>query len=201
VAGYAERVPEIELESAPGDKTEPATEQGRELSLDAAYRAHAELVSRWIRRLDPSGDAEDLLHEVFLVASRRLSSFRGDAAVTTWLYAITLRVVAGKRRKRKLRRLLFGGFAHSEGERPGPPTPEADATRAEASRVLYELFDELSERDRTVLILFELEGLSGKQIAEVTGIAEHALWTVLHRARGRLRRAYVSRYGEPGRGR
>jgi RNA polymerase sigma-70 factor (ECF subfamily) len=190
-------VRELDLDSTTGEK-EPGVE-GQKLLLDAVYRAHAEIVSCWVRRLDPNGDAEDLLHDVFLVAGRRLAEFRGEASLSTWLYAITLRVVAGSRRKRKLRQLLFGGFARSEQTRSGPPTPEADATRAEAARVLYELLDELGERDRTVLILFELENLAGKEIAQITGIAEPALWTILHRARGRLRRAYVARYGEPER--
>jgi RNA polymerase sigma-70 factor (ECF subfamily) len=172
---------------------------GRPLTLDGVYRAHAVLVSRWIRRLDPGGDAEDLLHEVFLVVSRRLAGFRGDAALTTWLYAITLRVVGSERRKRKLRRLLFGRFAPGlTEERAAPATPEESAGRARASAVLYSLLDQLNERDRSMLILFELEGLPGKDLSEILGISEQSLWTALHRARARLRDAYVSRFGNEG---
>jgi RNA polymerase sigma-70 factor (ECF subfamily) len=185
-------VREIELEPAATQSVRP---QARRPSLDAVYREHAELVSRWILRLDPRADAEDLLHDVFLVVRRRLPGFRGDSALTTWLYAITLRVVIGQRRKRRVRLLLFGHFERGEVDRPSR-TPESDATRAEASRVLYALLDELSERDRALLIAFELEGLSGRELAEVAGVAEGNVWTLLRRARMRLRRAYVRRFGE-----
>src|SRR5688572_7062311 len=83
------------------------------LELEAIYREHSAAVSKWVRRLWGPGttsgtvDVEDLLHEVFLVVQRRLSSFRGDAALTTWLYAITVLVVNGRRRKESWRRLLW----------------------------------------------------------------------------------------------
>lgn len=166
------------------------------LTLEGVYRAHAALVSRWIRLLDPAGDAEDLLHEVFLVVGRKLADFRGDSALTTWLYAVTLRVVGSERRKRKVRRLLFGRFAPGlVDERVAPSTPEESAGRVRAATILYALLDELAERDRTMLILFELEGLGGRELSEVLGMSERNLWTALHRARARLRKAYVGRYG------
>lgn len=187
----------IDVESTAEPEGGPEAHAGGELSLDTVYRAHAELVSRWIRRLEPNDDPEDLLHEVFLVVQNRLPTFRGEAAITTWLFAITVRVVSGRRRKQKLRRLLFGRFEGAGSDQLPPPTPEMHAARTEASRVLYELLERLGERDRTLLILFELEGLSGKEIAAVTGIPERGLWTLLHRARGRLKQAYVERYGMP----
>jgi RNA polymerase sigma-70 factor, ECF subfamily len=175
----------------------PAESGGGRLALGDVYRAHARLVSRWIRLLDPAGDPEDLLHEVFLVVSRKLAGFRGDAALTTWLYGITLRVVGGERRKRRLRRLLFGRFGTElADERPAPPTPEESSGRARASVVLYSLLDELGERDRAMLIAFELEGLPGRELAGALGMSEQSLWTALHRARTRLRQAYVARFGD-----
>lgn len=47
-----------------------------------------------------------------------------------------------------------------------------------------------------MLILFELEGLPGRELCEVLGLSERNLWTALHRARVRLRQAYVARYGD-----
>jgi RNA polymerase sigma-70 factor (ECF subfamily) len=177
--------------------TVPAQAAGGRLTLEGVYRAHARLVSRWIRLLDPAGDAEDLLHEVFLVVGRRLADFRGDSTLTTWLYAVTLRVVGAERRKRKLRRLLFGRFAPALAEERAPPsTPEDSAGSARSSAILYSLLEELGERDRTMLILFELEGLPGNELSAVLGMSERNLWTALHRARARLRRAYVARYGD-----
>src|SRR4051812_29609972 len=76
---------------------------GQELSIDAIYRAHAPAVLRWATRLlGPDGDdVSDVVHEVFMVVHRRLSTFRGDARVTTWLYEITTRVALEYRRRRR----------------------------------------------------------------------------------------------------
>jgi RNA polymerase sigma-70 factor (ECF subfamily) len=194
-ARYASEVREVDFHaSTTPERTR--VDAGSPPTFEGTYRAHAAAVSRWIRVLDPGADAEDLLHEVFIVVGRRLGSFRGDSALTTWLYAITLRVVGAERRKRKLRRLLFGRFAVDlVEERSAPATPEESTGRARASTILYSLLDELNERDRSMLILFELEGLPGKELSEVLGISEQSLWTALHRARSRLRDAYVSRFG------
>lgn len=194
---YASGVREIDFHAS--TTPDAGADAGNRLTLEDVYRAHAALVSRWIRLLDPAGDAEDLLHEVFIVVGRRLPGFRGESALTTWLYAVTLRVVGAARRKRKLRKLLFGRFAPAlADERAAPTTPEESAGRTRASGILYSLLDELGERDRNMLILFELEGLSGKELSEVLGVSERNLWTALHRARARLRQAYVARYGDEG---
>jgi len=158
--------------------------------LGNVYRAHAADVSRWARRLaGPGVDAEEVLHEVFVVAQRRLPEFRGEAKISTWLYAITVRVVQDLRRKARWRRWL-----HLAPPAAGPPptTPlEAFESRC-ASEVTYRLLDGLPERERSALILFELEVLSGEQIAALTGEPVGTIWVRLHRARARFRQAYVS---------
>lgn len=168
------------------------------LGLEAIYRDEGPRVSRWIERLDPGGDTEDLLHEVFLVVKKKLPEFRGEAALGTWLHAITTRVVSAARRRRRLRRLLFGREQTALAvERAAPRTPEELFRGREVGALLYELLDGLSERDRTLLILRELEGLSGEELGRVAGISADAVSVALHRARGRLRKAYVARHGEP----
>jgi RNA polymerase sigma-70 factor (ECF subfamily) len=166
------------------------------LGLDAIYRAEAGRVALWIQRLDPAGDTEDLLHEVFLVVKRRLSEFRGEAALSTWLHAITTRVVLAERRKRRVRRFLLGRERPQLVERRAPDTPEEELQGRELGRLLYELLERLPERDRTLLILHELEGLRGSELATVAGLSEKAVWVALHRARTRLRAAYVARNAE-----
>jgi RNA polymerase sigma-70 factor (ECF subfamily) len=173
------------------------------LELEAVYRAHSAAVSKWVRRLwGPGGgaggpDVEDLLQEVFLVVQRRLGSFRGEAALTTWLYAITVLVVSGRRRKERWRSLLWRRAEpelelQHDAELPGL---DEDFERAEASRVVYTVLDDLSERDRTLLILFELERLSGSEIAAIVGLKEANVWVGLSRARTRFRKAFERRFG------
>jgi RNA polymerase sigma-70 factor (ECF subfamily) len=178
------------------------------LELDAIYREHAAVVSKWVRRLwGPRGesgviDVEDLVHEVFLIVQRRLSSFRGDSALTTWLYGITVLVVSGRRRKESWRRLLW---RKAEPELqldydPDAPAVQQDFERAEASRLVYAVLNELSERDRTMLILFELERLPGAEIAVIMKLSEPNLWVALTRARARFRKVFERRFGDADEG-
>jgi len=191
-----EHEPEAVVDGASSDST--TGEAPRSLELSAIYRAEAARVSTWIRRLDPEGDIEDLLHEVFLVVKRRLPEFRGDAALGTWLHAITTRVVVAHRRKRRVRRLLLGRAQESlASELPGPRTPEEAIRGRELGVRLYALLEQLSERDRTLLVLHELDGLTGAELATVAGLSEGGVWVALHRARARLRKAYLERHGAP----
>ena len=80
--------------TAPGAATEATPDIG------ILYRQHADDVGRWaIRLLGHSADVEDIVHQVFLVAQRRLPEFRGEAKLSTWLHGITVRVVHEARRR------------------------------------------------------------------------------------------------------
>jgi RNA polymerase sigma-70 factor (ECF subfamily) len=166
------------------------------LDLETLYRKHGSEVSRWVKRLWGQDDAEDVLHEVFLVVQRRLPDFRGEAALSTWLYAITVRVVSSRRRKERVRRWLFRrAVPELEVERSPVPTPLGNALRDQAASMVYAVLDDVSERDRTLIILFELEGLPIQQIMAVLSISEDNAWVSLHRARARFRKAYAKRFG------
>jgi RNA polymerase sigma-70 factor, ECF subfamily len=173
------------------------------LELDAIYREHSAAVSKWVRRLwgpGPVGgtaDAEDLLQEVFLVVQRRLGSFRAEAALTTWLYGITVLVVNGRRKKERWRRFLWRR-AEPELQLAHDPTAavQQDFERAEASQLVYSVLEDLSERDRTLLILFELERLPGAELALILRMSEPNLWVALSRARARFKKVFEHRYGD-----
>jgi len=166
----------------------PSSPAGRDEAapdLDALYRAQVDRVARWVARLvGPSPAVDDLVQDVFVRVQRLLPSFRGDAKVTTWLYRITENVVRNHRRKERLRRLL-GVQADAAASAAHPPPLEA-LERREASRLVYRILDALRERDRNLLILFELEQLSGEEIAELTGMTIGAVWVGLHRARAKF---------------
>ena len=157
-------------------------------SLGALYDRYAPQVERWARRLaGPRFDAEDIVHDVFLVVLRRQHEFRGEARITTWLFRITAQVVRCRRRNDALRRWLWGmhGQALKESRSSGP-TPVEEIERREESRLLYAALDRLPEKYRTVLILFALEESTGEQIAALVGIDPSTVWVRLHRARAKL---------------
>jgi RNA polymerase sigma-70 factor (ECF subfamily) len=167
-----------------GADDEPEAEE--DLSLDGLYRAHAPQVARWAAHLaGPRLEVGDLVHEVFMVAGRRLAEFRGESKPTTWLYSITERVVLAARRKARVRRML-DRVRRVDVERslvPSQPTPIEELERRRAQETVYRVFDRLPEKYRRVLVLFTLEELSGDAIAELTGVKLATVWVHLHRAR------------------
>jgi RNA polymerase sigma-70 factor (ECF subfamily) len=157
--------------------------------LETLYRTHATAVARWAAKLaGPLVDVDDLVHEIFLVVRRRLPEFRGDAKVTTWLYRITERVAQESRRKDRFRR-WFSRARHLEIERTTAPphlTPLDEVERRQSGATVYRILDRLPAKYRNVLILFELEELSGEEIATLTGLNPATVWVHLHRARARF---------------
>ena len=171
------------------------------LDLETIYRQHADSVAVWAKRMGGPGlDIEDIVHEVFLVAQRRLHEWRGDAKITTWLYEVTFRVVHDRRRRRRWLRWLP---ARRNGDRFGagvdPAQLAADQPgalelleRHEASAALYKILDGIGEKYRTVIILFELEGLSGEQIAALTGTSLANVWIRLYRGRRKAMKRFIA---------
>jgi len=157
-------------------------------SIDAIYDRYAPQVERWARRLaGPQFDAEDLLHDIFLVVMRRWHAFRGEAKITTWLFRITQQVVRWRRRNDAVRRWLWGRHGQDTLDaRTSVPTPIEEIERREQDLRLYAALDQLPEKLRTTLVLFALEGMSGEQIAELTDSEVGSVWVRLHRARAKL---------------
>ncbi len=155
--------------------------------LDALYRQHAPAVARWVAHLGgPRVDVDDLVHEVFLIAHRRLAEFRGDAKITTWLYRITERVVSARRRRDRARRFmtrLWRGDVEQSTAAMSRLTPIEEVERQQARDAVYRVLDRMGEKYRSLLILFELEGMSGEEIAALTGIKLATIWVRLRRGR------------------
>jgi RNA polymerase sigma-70 factor (ECF subfamily) len=156
--------------------------------IDGLYEQHVSDVKRWARRLaGPNADLEDLVHDVFVIALRRRFSYRGQASVKTWLFRITHHVVRNRMRRGFIRRLLFN--RHQEtlvSLAPSPSTPQEEIERRERHVRLYRALDQLPYCYRTAVILYEIEGLSGEEVAELTGTSLGTVWVRLHRGRAKL---------------
>lgn len=127
-------------------------------------------------------DADDALQDTFANVLRGLAAFRGEAALSTWIFRIAVRSAERVRTRRRRRR------EHSLETEPAS-APEADqADRAgpdDVKRVLAEV-QALPQESRVVLGLFAVDGLTHKEIADVLGVPEGTVWSRLHRARKRL---------------
>lgn len=148
------------------------------------FERYSRAVGRWAARLGgPKVDVEDVVQEVFVIVSRKLDSFAGASSLETWLFGVTDNVVRNHRRRWSVRRILVG-WSDEHLERPsGAPSPLETVEARERAAQAYEVLDRLSDRDRRVLILFELEQLSGEQIALLLGAKVATVHVWLHRAR------------------
>jgi RNA polymerase sigma-70 factor (ECF subfamily) len=152
------------------------------------YRAHERKVMRWAARLGGPGiDVEDVVQDVFLVAKRRLRSWDGSWNVETWLFRTTEKIVMAARRKLRLRRWLSLSREPSAPGMSAPrPTPAEALEQERAIDEVYRVLDRLSPRHRRVLVLFEIEGMSTQEIADLVGAQVGTVRVWLFRARARF---------------
>lgn len=128
--------------------------------------------------------AEDLTQDAFVRCWERLGQYRGDSAFGTWLYRLAVNVVfeAGRKdRRRQLRVEVTSDLALVE------PVEEAPARTAGLRLDLEQAIAALPDRAREVFVLFDVEGYSHEEIADLTGIAVGTSKAQLFRARRLLR--------------
>jgi len=155
--------------------------------LHAAYLGKAR---SFLRRLGVHHeDLEDACQEVFIEAYRYLPGFRGDASFSTWLYRICMTQARRDRRKRTLRGTLERWLSLS------PPALHADPQRAVSAHLVEAALGTLSDLERPVFVLFELEGLSGREVATVLECTEATVYRRLYYAREKFRQAILSLEG------
>lgn len=178
------------LPLAPPLRAPPAGAPNQALTLGSLYAAHADDVRRWVPRIvGPSVDAEDIVHEVFIVVQRRLHEFRGDAKFTTWLYRITTFVALRQLRKQRVRGALHVLSSDYTDEVPSlEPTPCEQLEERQEAASVHAALDSLDSKHRDVLVLFELDGHNGEEIADLTSTKLSTVWVRLHRGRARFRK-------------
>lgn len=161
-------------------------------TTESMYSHHAHEVARWAERLaGPGFDVEDIVHEVFTIAYERAHKFRGDCSLRTWLFGITKKVVQHRRRKERWWRWLSGSADETAGHLASDsPDPLRTVEQNQAAAEVYGVLDRLSERDRQVLILCELEDLDAEEAGHLLGIRQANVRLRLHRARARFAHAY-----------
>jgi RNA polymerase sigma-70 factor (ECF subfamily) len=153
------------------------------LDFDQVYEAWFHEVCRWVRAFGGlDADLDDLAQEVFLVVSRKLDQFDGQN-LGGFLYRITQRTVSDYRRRAWFRRFWSGRRPPLELVVDGRPDPSASAERQEAERLLCRIVSQLSPVRRAAFILYEIEGYSGEEIAQLEGVPVGTVYTRLHHAR------------------
>lgn len=186
------------LPNAAAGVSEAEKALGSGLTVAEVHDAHGEFVWRTLHRMGiRSPHVDDVYQEVFLVVHRRLHTFNGQCAVTTWLYEICFRVAAGYRRKAHFRREeLVPDWSELETLSSTAPSPENQLVTARRAKQLERILDTMPLEYRVVFVMFEVEGMSTEQIADSLGAPVGTVYSRLHRARKRFARA-LARLG-PG---
>lgn len=169
-------------------------------------QAFDELTRRYIEKaysiayqmLYSPDDARDLVQDAFLEVYRTLNRFNTQYRFSTWLYRILINKCINHRKREARRRMLplSDLLTRRENGDPTmrfaesmvhPKTPHEILEQDELQRAITEALNTLSERHRTVVVLFDLEGLSHKQIAEILKCPEGTVMSRLHHGRLKLK--------------
>lgn len=137
------------------------------MTFRAIYDEQFRFVWRSLRRLGVAeGDVADAVQDVFLVVHRKLPEFEGKSKMTTWLFGICMRVASDRRRLAHVQRELPTDreqLSNLEACVAPPASPDAHDARV----MLESILDRMPEDQRIVFVLFELQGMTGEEIAEL----------------------------------
>src|SRR3954452_22373373 len=190
-------------------------QDGDEAAFSALVRRHSPALLRLARMYTPSqAVAEEVVQETWLGVLRGLERFEGRSSFKTWLFRILVNraKTRGVREHRSIPFASVGAGDGIEGEADGDgPTvdpsrftsegawtsapadwrddPEASLNSAEALRIARAAIDELPERQKIVITLRDLEGLSSDEVRNVLDLTETNQRVLLHRARAKVRKA------------
>jgi len=164
-----------------------ACQAGDRAARERLFADCAPRVFRWAVLLGlPAPDAEDAAQEVLATAARRLERCEAQAALGTWLFQITRRVVANARRSAWVRHVL-----HRDREEPAAPAFEHESRASVDDELsVRRCFGRLSPRLAEVLLLCEVEGHTRAEVARLLEVAEGTVASRLRLAREAFRKLW-----------
>jgi RNA polymerase sigma-70 factor, ECF subfamily len=164
-----------------------ACRRGEARAMEMLYHQYKRRVFGMSHRIVGASDAEEVAQEVFVRVFRGLVSFRGDSALSTWIYRLTVNAALSHLAKRGRRQEVSDEHL---AELPAPTGSERDpslASHIEAALV------QLPAGYRAILVLHDVEGLSHEECAAILGCRVGTCKSQLHKARARMRELLDSR--------
>lgn len=147
-------------------------------------------------------DAEDLAQESFIQAYHSVSTFKEGSHIKTWLYRIAINKCYDYLRwkKRKKRFAFLQPLYNKEEEPIEIPSnfqhPGIELDKKETAKILYAALESLPDSQQTAFVLYEMQGLDYKQIAETMETSVPAVESLLFRARASLRKKLENFYSK-----
>jgi len=155
-------------------------EAARDLHIE-----YAPIAIAFLRRLGTQpAEIEDASQEVFLRFFRHLADFRGEAELKTWLFRLCATEARRIRRKRRLAALVVGVLQREPTTRAVPPAIWSDTT---IQKMVARALDRMPPAQRDAFIRFEVQGMTGKQIARISGSSLPATFRRLYEAHRAVR--------------
>jgi len=162
---------------------------------DLVERYQAKVFSIIYGILRNRNDAEDIAQQVFAKVYFSIPKFDFRSSLLTWIYKITVNECYDYLRKRRVRKLVYeSDFSEDDvrtmenAQQPVEKVRPVDATLAQRDLIM-KLLTKISEDDRTLLLLKEVEGHSVEELAEMTGMNQNTIKVKLFRARRKLVKA------------
>jgi RNA polymerase sigma factor (sigma-70 family) len=164
-----------------------AVAEGDQAALGALYDRFQRDIYRFVARLAPIAEADDLVQMTFIEVYRSAPRFRGDAAVKTWLFGIAANLVRNHHRGTQRKQRAQDALSAIPRR---PPTDPGDAiTREQQRRWLARAIETLTPALREAYVLCVIEEVPGKEAAQALGVREASLWRRLTDARNAIRAA------------
>src|ERR1700736_3752077 len=165
---------------------------GDAAAFEFLYRLHGRRVyALCLRMVGNPSDAEDLMQEAFLQLFRKIGTFRGESAFSTWLHRMTVNVVLMRLRKKTLPVASLEETTEPDEETGGPRkdigAPDLLLTGAVDGVNLERSIEKLPPGYRTVFVLHDVQGYEHNEIADIMGCSVGNSKSQLHKARTRLR--------------
>lgn len=149
-------------------------------------------------------DAEDIAQQVFAKIYFSIGNFDFRSSLLTWIYKITVNECYDYLRKKRVRKLVYeSDFSEEDSQRMENSEPAMDRSpnidsTLEKRDLLVKLLAKVSEEDRTLIMLKEVEGHSVEELAEMTGMNENTIKVKLFRTRQKLLKAAQRLLRTPG---
>lgn len=154
-------------------------------AVDQLARAWLPIVYRWCQRLGGARiDNEDAAHEALITMCRKLDTVRSAEQFPAWLYGICKRIIANHRRRAWLRSWVGAPVGETVDPREDP---HRSAEARQAAQRVWSALETLTDKQREVLVLCELEERTGSEVAQLTGLPLGTVKSRLRLARAAFR--------------
>ncbi len=186
-SGFIKSKQTIDIGSAKDYELTKLSAKGDMVAFEEIYnRHHRRVYSICLRMLQNTTEAEDLTQDVFIQLHRKIGSFRGDSAFTTWLHRLTVNQVLMHFRKRNVK---FEKTTQ-EGETPiqivgGTQNPRKMPVVDKIA--IEDAIAQLPDGYRNVFVLHDVEGYEHEEVARILGCSVGTSKSQLHKARLKLR--------------